>query len=537
MVSRLAQAAAIHLPRTLRIGAGASLALPEVLRALRTTRPLICTDDFIHKSGLMQPMLDTLSEHGIESKVFSGCIPDPTTDSLDAGVDAAKDCDVRRQDQAQGTLAHRTALSVPGCFSTRVAQVVVGFGGGSSLDSAKAIAVLACHGGPLRRFKVPAEAPVGLPVVAVPTTAGTGSEVTRVAIVTDSETQEKMLCLGPGMLADAALVDFELSMAKPYRLTADSGLDTLCHALEAYVSRKANAFTDQMALSSMRSVVDNLPAACADPNDRQARESLMLAATQGGIAFSNASVTLIHGMSRPLGAAFHVPHGLSNAILLPSITEWSLPGAEQRYAECARALGYASDAQSDAEALAGLMGGLRGLLTSLKVPTGRPNPHPFTLAHSSSPIHPRPNPHSFTLTHSPSPIHPSPIHPHPFTLTHSSSPIHPPPIHPHPFTLTHSPITYHPHLSPITYHPHPHSHPHPSPLPLALTLTLTSLQVPTLVDLGVPRAQFTAMAPRMAEQALASGSPANNPRVPDAAQVVRLYQAIYDEERQAASAP
>jgi len=245
--------------------------------------------------------------------------------------------------------------------------------------------------------------------------------------VTDSETQEKMLCLGPGMLADAALVDFELSMAKPYRLTADSGLDTLCHALEAYVSRKANAFTDQMALSSMRSVVDNLPAACADPNDRQARESLMLAATQGGIAFSNASVTLIHGMSRPLGAAFHVPHGLSNAILLPSITEWSLPGAEQRYAECARALGYASDAQSDAEALAGLMGGLRGLLTSLKVPT--------------------------------------------------------------------------------------------------------------LVDLGVPRAEFAAMAPRMAEQALASGSPANNPRVPDAAQVVRLYQAIYDEERHAASAP
>merc|ERR1719502_2236281 len=195
------------------------------------------------------------------------------------------------------------------------------------MDSAKAIAVLAVHDEPLRRFKVPAEAPVGLPVVCVPTTAGTGSEVTKFTIVIDSETQEKMLVAGPGLLPDVALVDYELSMAKPYRLTADSGLDTFCHAMEAYVSRKATPFTDTLALAAAASTVRHLPTAASTPSDREAREAMMLAATQAGIAFSNASVTLIHGMSRPLGARYHVPHGTSNAILLPAVTQYSLDGA------------------------------------------------------------------------------------------------------------------------------------------------------------------------------------------------------------------
>lgn len=236
------------------------------------------------------------------------------------------------------------------------------------MDSAKAIAVLAVHGGAVRDYKVPAEAPAGLPVVCVPTTAGTGSEVTRVAVVTDSASEEKMLCMGPGMLANAALVDYELTMAKPYRLTADSGLDTLCHALEAYVSRKASPFTDTLALAALEAVVTHLPTACEAPHDRAAREGMMLASTQAGMAFSNASVTLIHGMSRPIGAHFHVPHGLSNAMLLPSVTEWSLPGAPQRYAEAARAMRFATASQSDAEALGGLLEGLGALCQRLAVP-------------------------------------------------------------------------------------------------------------------------------------------------------------------------
>ena len=248
--------AAIHLPRLLRVGAGVSRELPNALKTLGVSRPLLVTDSFMSASGLMNPLIETLEEAGIKHKVFDGCVPDPTTACIAAGVEMAAGCDS-----------------------------VVGFGGGSSMDSAKAIAVLAVHGGPMSKFKVPVETPEGLPVLAVPTTAGTGSEATRVSIIIDSETDEKMLCMGPGLLPGAALVDYELTMKKPYRLTADSGLDSLCHALEAYVSKKCNPFTDTLSLAALKTIVDHLPTACAKPSDEGAREALMLAANQAGIAF------------------------------------------------------------------------------------------------------------------------------------------------------------------------------------------------------------------------------------------------------------
>ena len=165
--------------------------------------------------------------------------------------------------------------------------------------------------------------------------------------------------VGAGLLPAAALVDFELTLSKPTRLTADSGLDALCHALEAYVSRKATPFTDTLALSACRTITRHLRTACDEPYDRAAREALALASTQAGIAFSNASVTLIHGMSRPIGARFHVPHGLSNAILLPTVTAYSLPGAHERYADVARAIGYADGSERDASACTKLVGACR----------------------------------------------------------------------------------------------------------------------------------------------------------------------------------
>src|SRR5690606_37214444 len=171
---------------------------------------------------------------------------------------------------------------------------VVALGGGSSRDTAKAVAVLAEHGGIMRDYKVPRQVDSGLPIIAIPTTAGTGSEATRVAVITDTETHEKMLCMGLGLMPVAALVDFELTMTMPYRLTADTGIDSLCHALEAYVSRRANPFTDSIALTAMLAIYQNIRTACAEPDNRAAREAMMLAATQGGIAFANASVTLIH---------------------------------------------------------------------------------------------------------------------------------------------------------------------------------------------------------------------------------------------------
>ena len=236
--------------------------------------------------------------------------------------------------------------------------------------SAKAIAVLAVHGGPMRRFKAPFQLnEPGLPIIAIPTTAGTGSEATRFTIVTDDASGEKMLCIGYAYLPTAAIVDYELTLEKPKRLTADTGADSLTHAIEAYVSRRANPFADSFSRTAMEAIWRSLPVAYFEPKNRTARESMMLAATQAGIAFSNSSVALVHGMSRPIGARFHVPHGMSNAMLLPAITTFSLPGSLSRYAGCARIMGIAKSEVNDESAAAALVEALRPLNLQLEVPT------------------------------------------------------------------------------------------------------------------------------------------------------------------------
>ena len=331
----------INLPRILRVGAGASGQLVATLAELGLQRPLLITDPFIKSCGYCERLQAPLEAAGIAYGLFSECVPDPTTDSVSAAL----------------------AMLHAGDY-----DCVVALGGGSSLDTAKAVAVLAQHGGLMREYKVPRQVDSGLPIIAIPTTAGTGSEATRVAVITDTQTHEKMLCMGLGLMPVAALVDFELTLTMPYRLTADTGIDSLCHALEAYISRKANPFTDSIALTAMRSIYQNIHTACAEPDNRQAREAMMLAATQGGIAFANASVTLIHGMSRPIGALFHVPHGLSNAMLLPEVTAWSVDHAPARYAHCARYMGVATDADSDEVGCAKLVAALRALTADLQVP-------------------------------------------------------------------------------------------------------------------------------------------------------------------------
>jgi alcohol dehydrogenase class IV len=170
---------------------------------------------------------------------------------------------------------------------------------------------------------------------------------------------------------NAAIVDYELTMSMPARLTADTGTDSLTHAIEAYVSRKANAFADAFAMTAMKTIWAELPTAFHEPDNRGAREAMMLAATQAGMAFSNASVALVHGMSRPIGAHFHVPHGLSNAMLLPAVTAFSVEGAERRYAECAQVIGVADQSDSDSEAGRKLVAALFRRNQELEVPSPR----------------------------------------------------------------------------------------------------------------------------------------------------------------------
>lgn len=333
----------ITLPRILRIGGGASARLAETLAELGLARPLLVTDRFLQDSGRAEALTQGLTAAGIASRTFADTVPEPTVASIEAALAFLRDGD------------H---------------DCVVGFGGGSPMDSAKAIAVLAVHGGRMRDYKAPylQERP-GLPILAIPTTAGTGSEATRFTIITDEANDEKMLCAGLAYLPTAALVDYELTLSKPARLTADTGVDALTHAIEAYVSRRANGFSDGFALAAMRALAPNLRRVHADPQDRAAREAMMLGSTQAGIAFSNSSVALVHGMSRPIGAHFHVPHGLSNAMLLPVVTAFSAPAALARYAGCARAMGLAAEDEGDQSAVARLIDDLRCLNADLGVPS------------------------------------------------------------------------------------------------------------------------------------------------------------------------
>jgi alcohol dehydrogenase class IV len=333
----------IILPRILEIGAGASRKIGAMVKDMNCQRPLIVTDKVMLQLGYVERVQDDLRAMNIDSDVFDETVPEPTTRSIEAGV----------------------ALVKNGHY-----DVIIGLGGGSPIDSAKAISILGKYGGQMRDYKFPRlVTEPGLPIIAIPTTAGTGSEATRVTVITDDTNDEKMLCMGIGFMPTVALVDYELTLSVPARTTADTGIDALTHALEAYVSKKANAFSDTQAVAAMKLLAPNLRQVFNNRQDREAREAMMLGSTLAGVAFSNASVALVHGMSRPIGAFYHVPHGLSNAMLLPAVTEYSIPAAEHRYANAARAMGIARASDSDASANQRLMAELFAINRELEVPT------------------------------------------------------------------------------------------------------------------------------------------------------------------------
>ncbi|MDP7726224.1 iron-containing alcohol dehydrogenase [Mycobacterium sp. TY814] len=332
-------------PRHIRLGGGAVDDVGAVIAGLGLQRPFVVTDPYLSSSGAAGRVMDLLRAAGAAPALFDRTVADPTTASLDRAVAALLD--------------HR-------------ADCVIGFGGGSPMDTAKALGVLAVQPGPMRRFKAPNNySGPALPIIAVPTTAGSGSEATQFTVISDSDTNEKMLCPGLSFLPIAAIVDFELTMTMPPRLTADTGVDALTHAVEAYVSRRANPISDGLALAAIRLIATHLRRAYRDGSDAAARAGMMAAATQAGMAFSNSSVALVHGMSRPIGAHFHVAHGLSNAMLFPAVTAFSVAGATARYADCARVYGVADTTTSDQDAARALVDALGDLCSELEVPTPR----------------------------------------------------------------------------------------------------------------------------------------------------------------------
>jgi alcohol dehydrogenase class IV len=337
-----------QIPATIVSGAGASRKVGDHARRIRAERALLVTDPFMMSTGVAGVIQDCLEEAGVRTTVFDGVQPDPTDDIVQHGLAAMRASD---------------------------AEVVVAVGGGSAIDAAKMISVSASNPGPIREYMGYHRIPnAGVPLIAIPTTAGTGSEATRVTVITESETHTKMMILDGKLVPCAAIVDFELTMTMPPALTAHVGVDTLTHGVEAYVSTLSGPMTDPYALACIRLVGANLRRAWRDPDDRPAREAMAIGACQGGIAFANSSVCLVHGMSRPLGATFGIPHGLSNAVLLPTITEYSIGGASSRYATVARTLGVADADDADSEACKKLLSGLRALGDELQIPRLRDLP-------------------------------------------------------------------------------------------------------------------------------------------------------------------
>lgn len=299
--------------------------------------PLIVTGKYTSES----PAVKLLCERIPSAVIFDGITGEPTVSMITAGVERFKE---------------------HGC------DYIIGIGGGSALDSAKAVAAMSVLDGKISDF-MGREIDGNFPkTVLIPTTAGTGSEATKFTIITDTEKDVKMLLKGDSLLPDLAVLDYSLTISSPQGVTAATGMDALTHAIESFTSRKANPITDVLALSALRRIFGNLAEAYRCPDNEQAREQLSLAAYEAGICINNASVTLVHGMSRPIGALFHVPHGISNAMLDIKCLSFAAEGAPERFAQAARGAGL-SDKTDDNAAAQDFLNALERLCGDVEIPT------------------------------------------------------------------------------------------------------------------------------------------------------------------------
>ena len=306
-------------------------------------KALIISDQIMHKLGYVEECQQKLSSHSVESAIFLGVASEPNDQYVDEALQL---------------------------YTDEKCDLIISLGGGSCIDTAKAVAVVATNGGNIEDYvgmkKVAQIAPV--PHIAIPTTAGTGSEATDVTVITNSATKVKMMIKQPAFMPNVAIVDPLLTLSSPQKVTAATGVDALSHAIEAYISKKAHPMTDIMALSAIQLISKNLYKAFTDGQDIEAREGMSLAALQAGSAFSNASVCLVHGMSRPIGALFNVPHGFSNAMLLPAVLEYSKDSCIDRLADIGRIFSSDATQLSDEEAAEVAVQSVKDLCRALDIP-------------------------------------------------------------------------------------------------------------------------------------------------------------------------
>lgn len=305
-------------------------------------KAFIVTGRHVAVSDMMKQLTALLDENGIDCVIFDGITGEPTDTMIENGVEMLKSS---------------------GC------DFIIGIGGGSPLDSAKAIAAMAVNEGSIADYNGKEITGEILPLAAIPTTAGTGSEATKFTVITDSEKGIKMLLKGDVLVPKLAIVDSSFTVGAPKSVTSATGLDALTHAVEAYTSRKAFSMTDTLAVSAVKRIMKYLPIAYREPDNSLAREQMSIAALEAGICINNSSVTIVHGMSRPIGALFHVPHGMSNAMLLKECLSFAVSGAYEKFANLGRETGAASDSDSDETAAEKFIDSLQNICDVCEIPT------------------------------------------------------------------------------------------------------------------------------------------------------------------------
>lgn len=325
-------------------GPGSRKELPGVVANLGKTKALVVTDPGLVKFGVTAQVTDVLDKAGLPYEVFSDVKPNPTVSNVNAGIDAYRKAE---------------------------ADYIIAVGGGSSIDTAKAIGIVINNPEFSDIVSLEGVAPTkhkSVPVVALPTTAGTAAETTINYVIIDEVNKKKMVCVDPNDIPAVAIIDAELMYSLPASLTAATGMDALTHAIEGYITRGAWALSDMFEIEAIRMIAENLPTAVEKPSDSKARDAMAVAQYVAGMAFSNVGLGLVHGMAHPMGSLFDIPHGVANALLLPTIMEWNMPACVEKYGNIARAMGVNTDGMTAQEAAQAACDAVKALSIKVGIP-------------------------------------------------------------------------------------------------------------------------------------------------------------------------
>lgn len=325
-------------------GPGSRRELITEINRMGAKKAMIVTDPGLLKFGVAKMVTDVLDETGFPYAVFSEVKPNPTVSNVKAGLKALEEAG---------------------------ADVLVAIGGGSSMDTAKAIGIVARNPEFADIVSLEGCAPTKnkcVPIIALPTTAGTAAETTINYVIIDEEKQKKMVCVDPNDIPAVAIIDAELMYTLPASLTAATGMDALTHAIEGYITKGAWEMSDMFELEAIRMIHRHLATAVREPRNAEARSGMALAQYIAGMAFSNVGLGLVHGMAHPMGSLFDVPHGVANALLLPSLMEFNAPAAKTKYREIARAMGVNPDGMTDDEAAAAACKAVKDLAIEVGIP-------------------------------------------------------------------------------------------------------------------------------------------------------------------------